>query len=367
MLSRSYLVCLLTLLLLSAAARAQTPAFTYQGRLTDGSSAASGTYQMQFTLFGSPGGSDQIGSPIIVNPVSVATGGIFTVQLDFSPATPFATGADRWLEIAVRKTSDPPGFTTLTPRQQIRSSPFSIRTVSAGAADSLSASCVLCVTDSHISSIDGSKVTGTVANATNATTAGNVTGVVAIANGGTGSSTKNFVDLSTTQVVGGTKSFTGLDFGSPPSGILGQPVTTVLSTSSVSPGAGFVPIPGLSITMTIPAVCNVGSTACTAYISTDGGMQTTSAITTGVSRVDVVLTYDAALFPAGGYKRVTAANTGGNTTAIENWAFGYTTPVSTGTHTFAVFAALNSGSPATVGGNATSVLQGRLTVIIVRN
>ena len=38
--------------------------------------------------------------------------------------------------------------------------------------------------------------------------AANVTGIVAIANGGTGSSTKNFVDLSTTQTVAGSKTFT---------------------------------------------------------------------------------------------------------------------------------------------------------------
>ncbi len=38
-------------------------------------------------------------------------------------------------------------------------------------------------------------------------TAANVTGVVAIANGGTGSKTQNFVDLSTSQTIGGTKTF----------------------------------------------------------------------------------------------------------------------------------------------------------------
>lgn len=40
-------------------------------------------------------------------------------------------------------------------------------------------------------------------------TASNVTGIVAIANGGTGSATKNFVDLTTAQSIGGTKTFTG--------------------------------------------------------------------------------------------------------------------------------------------------------------
>lgn len=39
-------------------------------------------------------------------------------------------------------------------------------------------------------------------------TASNVTGIVAISNGGTGSATQNFVDLTTAQTVGGTKTYT---------------------------------------------------------------------------------------------------------------------------------------------------------------
>jgi hypothetical protein len=83
---------------------AQTSTFTYQGRLTDGPSPASGTYQMTFSLFDqlAPGGSTQIGSTITNTNVTV-TNGTFTVQLDFSPITPFATGADRFLEISVKK------------------------------------------------------------------------------------------------------------------------------------------------------------------------------------------------------------------------------------------------------------------------
>jgi hypothetical protein len=45
-------------------------------------------------------------------------------------------------------------------------------------------------------------------NATTATTAGNVTGIVGIANGGTNSATKNFVDLINAQTIGGNKTFT---------------------------------------------------------------------------------------------------------------------------------------------------------------
>ena len=107
-------------------------------------------------------------------------------------------------------------------RQQINAASFSIRTVSAGEADKLSNFCVACVPDSQISSVNGAKVTGTVASAANAanaqtthsaatantaTTAENVTGIVAVANGGTGSATKNFVDTTTAQTVSGAKTF----------------------------------------------------------------------------------------------------------------------------------------------------------------
>ena len=199
---RRYLSKLFVLMCLtSVSAFAQTPAFTYQGRLTDNLIPPTGTYQMQFSLFDALMEGTQVGSTITNNTVSVANG-IFSVSLDFGAAS-FATGADRFLEIAVRHTAVE-SFVTLTPRQQITSSPYSIRTLSATAADSLSSACVLCVTDEKINSVAGSKVTGTVANATNATTAtsattattatsattattaGNVTGTVALANGGTG-------------------------------------------------------------------------------------------------------------------------------------------------------------------------------------
>jgi hypothetical protein len=134
------------------------------------------------------------------------TAGSFTVSLDFGGGV--FTGADRFLEIAVRRNSGE-SFVALSPRQPITSNPYAIRSANAAAAESLSNLCVLCVTDAQIQSIAGSKVTGTVANATNAATATNVSGIVAIANGGTGSATKNFVDLSTDQTVSGNKTFTG--------------------------------------------------------------------------------------------------------------------------------------------------------------
>ena len=153
--------------MLAGQTAAQTAAFTFQGRLTDTAAAANGTYQMQFSLYDALSGGTQLGSTITNNTVTV-TNGVFTVQLDFSPATPFATGADRWIEMAVRKAADPPGFTTLTPRQQITSSPYSIKTLSATTADGLSSLCVGCVDNAKIDTVAGSKVTGTVAAATTA-------------------------------------------------------------------------------------------------------------------------------------------------------------------------------------------------------
>jgi hypothetical protein len=50
-------------------------------------------------------------------------------------------------------------------------------------------------------------LTGNASTATTATTATNVSGTVGTANGGTGSSTKNFVDLTTAQTIAGAKTF----------------------------------------------------------------------------------------------------------------------------------------------------------------
>ena len=204
------ILCPLWLLFIAQIALAQTTQFTYQGKLTDGATPASGTYEMEFKLFDALTGGTQQPQPVPItidltvangNPVTV-TGGIFSVKLDFSVNS--FTGANRWLEIAVRKPTDPPGFTVLNPRQPITSSPFSIKTLRASSADSLSAACVGCVSDANIAEVDGGKVTGSVASAA---TAVDVTGVVQIANGGTGSATKDFVDLSTNQDIDGKKTF----------------------------------------------------------------------------------------------------------------------------------------------------------------
>ena len=148
---------------------------------------------MQFVLFGSANGSDQIGS-VITNPAVQVTNGVFTTDLDFTAAS-FPNGATRYLEIRVFNTTASV-YVTLTPRQQLTSSPFSIRALNATNADDLSGLCVGCVTDSKLATgIDGAKITGTVGNAQNAVNAmtagtatnfsGNLTGDVGGTQGAT--------------------------------------------------------------------------------------------------------------------------------------------------------------------------------------
>jgi hypothetical protein len=159
-----YAASLLLLLFAGAtsSALAQGTAFSYQGRLQDSGANANGTYDFQFTLWDSLSGGTQQPqpSPVTVMKTNVpVANGVFTLQLDFG-ASGFP-GADRFLEIGARP-SGGGSFTLLTPRQQITSTPYAIRTLGATTADGLSNACVACVPDSQIGSVGGSKVNGAI-------------------------------------------------------------------------------------------------------------------------------------------------------------------------------------------------------------
>jgi hypothetical protein len=344
-LPRIFLLSVLVCLFCWSEAFAQTTAFTYQGKLTDGGTPASGTYQMQFSLHSAASGDgNQIGATITMDSVSVANG-TFTVELNFSAANAF-DGSARWLQIAVKKPADP-SFVPLNPRQPITSTPYSIRSLNATTANnslqlggvaanqyvvtsdprmsdariassvnfdtaSLSGTIPTArlpflggdVTGAHnanvVSSVGGQSasnvagattatnaatsantantivkrdaggnfsaatITGSLnGNANSATTAGNVSGIVGIANGGTGSSTKNFVDLSTNQTnIGGNKTFTGTLSGNG-SGLTGVPGTMKWQSVSevaqqAQPNNGYIVTHNAQVTITLPDAPSVG-------------------------------------------------------------------------------------------------------------
>lgn len=129
---RAIIVALSIFILGGLAVLGQTTAFTYQGRLTDGTLPASGTYQMRFSLFDAATGGTQDGATNEVSAVQVENGA-FTVQLDFG-SSPFPFGGNRFLQVEVRRSASE-AYTPLTPRQQITTAPYAIRSLIANTAE----------------------------------------------------------------------------------------------------------------------------------------------------------------------------------------------------------------------------------------
>ena len=121
---------LLTLNHLSFTASAQGTAFTYQGQLQNSGSLASGTYNLQFTLYTNATAGTSVAGPV-TNTAVVITNGLFTVQVDFG-SSPF-TGQTNWLQIAVQ-TNGASAFSNLSPRQEITPTPYAIFAEGANAA-----------------------------------------------------------------------------------------------------------------------------------------------------------------------------------------------------------------------------------------
>jgi hypothetical protein len=101
---------------------AQGTAFTYQGRLGDGGSAANGSYDLRFTIYDSGTNGSVIAGPL-TNASTVVSNGLFTVALDFGAGV--FTGPDRWLEIGAR-TNGAVSFVTLAPRQKVTATPYAV-------------------------------------------------------------------------------------------------------------------------------------------------------------------------------------------------------------------------------------------------
>jgi hypothetical protein len=107
---------------LCAPVRAQTNAFTYQGRLMDNGVPAEGLYDFVSQLYdkSGPPGDVQTG-PTLTNSSVPVRNGLFTLRLDFGPG--IFTGQARRLALGVRLNGGG-GFTALTPRQEITTAPY---------------------------------------------------------------------------------------------------------------------------------------------------------------------------------------------------------------------------------------------------
>jgi len=115
---------ILTLALFAGAhaALAQGTAFTYQGRLNSGGTAATGSYDFRFKLYADALGNTQVGSSDLTNAIPV-TNGLFTTTIDFGAG--IFTGASFWLEVDV-KTNSGASYSLLTPLQSVSPTPYAI-------------------------------------------------------------------------------------------------------------------------------------------------------------------------------------------------------------------------------------------------
>lgn len=155
---KSSLICLVfALVAVPSLVLGQATEFTYQGQMQSGGAAANGSFDLEFSLFDAAAGGSQVGSTLARSGVAVANG-IFAVNLDFGQNF---TGANRFLEIRVRPAGGG-AFTTLSPRQPLGSSPYSIRSLAAGTADNATTA----TTAANISNPLGGDVTGAQSNTT---------------------------------------------------------------------------------------------------------------------------------------------------------------------------------------------------------
>jgi hypothetical protein len=99
----------------------QLTAFTYQGRLEDGGTPASGSYDFIFEIFDDETGGTSLG--IQTNAAIAVTGGFFAVTVDYGAG--MFNGDDRWLEIHAT-THAGQSFALLAPRQKVTATPYAI-------------------------------------------------------------------------------------------------------------------------------------------------------------------------------------------------------------------------------------------------
>ncbi len=157
---KRFFITSMFIVLTTATALAQSTAFSFQGRLNDGTNPANGRYDLEFRLFNAITGGAQIGSTL-ARPNTILINGVFSTTLDFGAAA-FNNNPNLFIEIAVRPNGSTNALTILGPRQQITSVPLAIRAINSSNADYAT------------NAINATNATNAI-NATNATNAQNAT------------------------------------------------------------------------------------------------------------------------------------------------------------------------------------------------
>ena len=171
------LLLLSTLIYPPSTTLAQGTAFTYQGRLNDGATAASGIYDLRFAIYDAVSAGTQQGSTLTNSAVAVSNG-LFTVTLDFGNQFP---GANRWLEIGVR-TNGGGAFSTLAARRPITATPYAITAGNVPPGAGLSGTYSSAVSFNN----SGNSFVGNGAGLTTLNASELITGTVSVARGGLG-------------------------------------------------------------------------------------------------------------------------------------------------------------------------------------
>jgi len=123
------ILCVVFVLLISRAATADVgTAFVYQGRFKDGTSWADGQYDFEFKLYDGSSEGNQLGSTVMGDDLEVADG-YFTTSLDFNSQF---SGNPRWLQISVRSGNESGAYTTLTPRHELKPTPYAMYAANGG-------------------------------------------------------------------------------------------------------------------------------------------------------------------------------------------------------------------------------------------
>jgi hypothetical protein len=146
-----------------------------------------------------------------------------------------------------------------------------------------------------------------------------------------------------------------------PAGTADQDAIMVAGSASVdivAAPAAWTLVPGLEVSINIPENSKV-------LVSTDGGALTWAGAG-GFSVIDLALFVDGGMVTDAAWRRITAMNLAGIGQVSANWSFRVSLSLPAGIHKFEVKADVTSGVDARLSGNSSSINQGQLTVVILK-